>query len=102
MRRPVTVAAIALVVGQPLGPLSFALPGRTRAGLTLIFGCGVVVTGGVVVGGVVVGGSSCGGGWVLRVFVNRHSQASPAAAFSVPSSSAALPCAVSLQASVEV
>src|SRR5512133_1711108 len=96
MRRPVTVAAIALVVGHPLGPLSLALPGRTRAGLTWIFGCAVVV------GGVGVGGSSCGGGWVLRVLVNRHSQASPAATFSVPSSSAALPCAVSLQASVEV
>src|SRR5438046_2571372 len=38
MRRPETVAATALVVGQPLGPLSVALPGRTRTGLTAICG----------------------------------------------------------------
>src|SRR5689334_3526751 len=38
MRRPETVAATALVVGQPLGPRSVALPGRTRTGLTAICG----------------------------------------------------------------
>jgi hypothetical protein len=38
MRRPETVAATALVVGQPLGPRSLALPGRTRTGLTAICG----------------------------------------------------------------
>jgi hypothetical protein len=39
----VTVAATALVVGQPLGPRSLALPGRTRAGLTAICGGWLVV-----------------------------------------------------------
>jgi hypothetical protein len=39
IRLPVTVAATALVSGQPLGPLSFADPGRTISGLTWI--CGV-------------------------------------------------------------
>src|ERR671930_151972 len=102
MRRPLTVAAIALVVGQPLGPLSFALPGRTRAGLTAIFGAVVVVVGGGVAGGVVVGGSLGGGGEVFRVLVNRHSHASPLATCRPPSLSRALPCAVSLQTSVGV
>src|ERR671930_243507 len=102
MRRPLTVAAIALVVGQPLGPLSFALPGRTRAGLTAIFGAVVVVVGGGVAGGVVVGGSLGGGGEVFRVLVNRHSHASPLATCRLPSLSRSLPCALSLQTSVEV
>src|SRR5919204_1934551 len=101
MRRPVTVAAIALVVGQPLGPRSRAPPGRSRAGLTSIFGCVVAVVGGVVVGGVVVGGSVGGVGVVLRMFVNRHSHASPWATCRLPSLSWTLPCAVSLQTSDE-
>ena len=63
IRRPVTVAATALVVGQPLGPRSLALPGRTRAGLTAICG-GWLVAGAVpaacagVSGGVVVPGGT--------------------------------------------
>jgi hypothetical protein len=32
IRRPETLAATALVVGQPLGPRSFALPGRPAPG----------------------------------------------------------------------
>src|SRR6478672_11331835 len=67
MRRPETVAATALVVGQPLGPRSVALPGRTRTGLTAICGgwaevgavpladAGVSGAGGVVWVGVVGG-----------------------------------------------
>src|SRR3954454_3043628 len=40
MRRPETVAATALVVGQPLGPRRVALPGRRRTRLTAICGDG--------------------------------------------------------------
>src|SRR6188472_1151261 len=94
MRRPETVAATTLVVGQPLGPLSRALPGRTRAGLTAI--CGLTTwTGGWLTGGWLTGGVSLGGE-LLRVLVITHSQASPAATWRLPSVSAGLAaCAVS-------
>src|SRR5512133_4368582 len=92
MRRPETLAATALVVGQPLGPRSFALPGRTRAGLTRT--CGLTAwTAGGWTGGVLVGGS-CGGtggvGVLLRVLVITQSHWSPLATARLPSVSAGL------------
>src|SRR4051794_21457030 len=91
MRRPETVAATALVVGQPLGPRKVALPGRTRAGLTRTCGVGLTLCAGGWTGGVVVGGSCGGGGGVgvlLRVLVITHSHASPLATARLPSVSA--------------
>ena len=88
MRRPETLAATAVVVGQPVGPLSLALPGRTRAGLTRTCGLTAWTAGGVSVGGVVVGGSCGGGGVLLRVLVITHSHWSPAATWTLPSVSA--------------
>ena len=84
------------MVGQPLGPLSRALPGRTRAGLTAI--CGLTAW----TGGWLVGGSSPGGGGEpLRELVITHSQASPASTWTLPSVSAgSLVCAVSVHESV--
>src|SRR4051795_13785117 len=66
MRRPETVAATALVVGQPLGPRSVALPGRTRTGLTAICGgwpeVGAVPLADAGVLGAAGGGGGGGGG----------------------------------------
>src|SRR4051812_50187158 len=62
MRRPETVAATALVVGQPLGPRSVALPGRTRTGLTAIWG-GWLEAGAVPLADAGVLGAAGGGGW---------------------------------------
>src|SRR3954453_3172131 len=63
MRRPETVAATALVVGQPLGPRSVALPGRTRTGLTAICG-GWPEVGAVPLADAGVLGAAGGGVWV--------------------------------------
>ena len=95
------MAATALVRGHPLGPLSFALPGRTRAGLTRT--CGLTAwTAGGLVGGWSVGGSSGGGGVLLRVLVITHSHASPLSTWTVPSLSAGSPgCAASRHESDE-
>src|SRR3954449_5262855 len=62
MRRPETVAAPALVVGQPLGPRSVALPGRTRTGLTAICD-GWPEVGAVPLADAGVLGAAGGGGW---------------------------------------
>jgi len=59
----VTVAATALVVGQPLGPRSVALPGRTRTGLTAICG-GRPEAGAVPLAVAGVFGEAGGAGWV--------------------------------------
>ena len=105
MRRPETVAATAAVVGQPLGPLSRALPGRTRAGLTRICGLTACWAGGWSAGGWLVGGSSGGGGGcgvVLRVLVITHSHWSPLATWTLPSVSAGFAaCALSTHDVVE-
>src|SRR3954464_11424516 len=62
MRRPETVAATALVVGQPLGPRSVALPGRTRTGMTAICG-GWPEVGAVPLADAGVLGAAGGGVW---------------------------------------
>ena len=91
IRLPVTVAATALLRVHTRGPFILALPGTTRAGLTLIWA-----------GGVLVGGSFGGGGGVLlRVLVNTHSHVSPASTWTMPSLSAAPPCALSTQVRLE-